>query len=134
MESVHISRKQYNINEDSTIPQFEEPAWQTHNSWIAQVVGYGPDCQSCDSLEKTITDAEVDNQGVRSSLLVKAEQACRALERSQPVTAGNILCALLNEVDAQDGKHVSNASAEAIRSCVKSFALANGIPLEPCNI
>lgn len=89
------------------------------------------DCGTCDALQQAIADMDVDVEGVRNSFSQQAAAACRALDRSQPETAGNVLCALLHHLDAQDGKHVAAASAAALRDCVHAFAEANSIEL-PC--
>jgi len=91
-----------------------------------EVVG----CSDCDGLLSAIEDHGLP-EGTENSLLSKAEAACAALDRGQPDTAGNILCAFLHELDAQDGKHVPEATAEDLRACVETFAEAAGAPL-PC--
>ena len=73
-------------------------------------------------------------EGVRKSLHSQFDAACRALERGQLHTSGNILCAMLNHAEAQDeleneNKHVTHDSAVALEECVRSFAEANEIPL-----
>jgi hypothetical protein len=89
-------------------------------------------CATCDDLYSTIASASIDNEGVRHSLRVKAMSACRAYGRGQVVVAGNVLCALVSQCDAQDGQHVEPASAAAIRTCVRSVGDALGIPLGRC--
>jgi hypothetical protein len=83
-----------------------------------------------DDLERAIAAADIDVEGIRQSLQAKAAAARAAYERGEPVTAGNILCALLNEVDAQSGIHIDPASAENIRDTAVNIALALGIPLK----
>jgi len=85
-----------------------------------------------EDLEKAIAEADIDEEGVRQSLQAKSSAACAAYEREEPVTAGNILCALLNEVDAQSGVHIDPASADNIRDTAVNVAIALGIPLK-CN-
>jgi len=89
-------------------------------------------CISCDDLLATIASASVDSEGVRRSLRMKAMNACRAYGRGQVIAAGNVLCAVVSECNAQDGQHVEPASAEAIRACVRSVADALGIPFGRC--
>jgi hypothetical protein len=88
-------------------------------------------CLTFDDLDQTIQDAEIDNEGVRKSLKAKANNARKQYNRGKLKTSGNVLCALLHETDAQDGKHITPESAQDIRDCVKSLAENLGIPL-PC--
>jgi len=86
-----------------------------------------------DNLDSAIANADVDVAGVRNSLQAKAGAARAAFEQGNLATAGNILCALLHEVDAQDGQHIAPASAQDIRDAVENAAAALGIPL-PCMV
>ena len=83
-----------------------------------------------------MASAEIDNEGVRHALEVKAFGACDALRRGRLLNAGNRLCALRHQVDAQDGKHLSPASADAIRTCLHELSEAEGLrpalPLVGC--
>jgi hypothetical protein len=88
-------------------------------------------CLTFNDLDQTIADAMIDNEGVRNSLQVKANNARKQYEKGKLKTSGNILCAILHETDAQDGKHITPESAQDIRDCVKSLAENHGIPL-PC--
>lgn len=63
-------------------------------------------CTTFDDLDQTISDAVIDNEGIRNSLLSKARNARKQYDRGNLRASGNILCALLHEVDAQDGKHI----------------------------
>lgn len=91
-------------------------------------------CAECEAVHATIDAMEIDVEGVRNSLHSQFAAACRALERGQLHTSGNILCAMLDHNEAQDAldnenKHVSHESAVALEECVRSFAEANEIPL-----
>jgi hypothetical protein len=88
-------------------------------------------CFTFDDLDETISDAEIDNKGVRRSLQAKANNARRQYDRGNLKTSGNVLCALLHEMDGQDGKHIDPVSAQDLRECVISLAENLGIPL-PC--
>jgi hypothetical protein len=87
-------------------------------------------CSDCDALHETIDSMEIDVEGVRNSFHVKADAACKALDKGKLNTAGNILCASLNHDRAQFAKHVSKESAIAYEDCVRAFADANSIPLD----
>ncbi len=50
----------------------------------------------------------ITNKGIEQSLDAKLESAKAALQRGQPQTAGNVLGALLNEIEAQKGKALTN--------------------------
>jgi hypothetical protein len=89
------------------------------------------DCSSFEDLEETISEARIHGGGVLRSLLAKYDNARRQYEQGNIRTSGNILCALLHEVDAQEGKHIEPQSAQEIRDCVHSLADALGISL-PC--
>ena len=97
----------------------------------------GPDlggwisCRSYDDLFRKIDEASIDVQGVRNSLRSKAENSNGRYLAGDLRAAGNILCALLHEIDAQDGKHVESSSAKTLRACIKDMAQVLGIEL-PC--
>jgi hypothetical protein len=88
-------------------------------------------CLTFDDLDQTIEEAEIGNEGVRNSLQAKANNARRQYDRGNLKASGNVLCALLHEVDGQDGKHIDPESAQDLRECVTSLAENLGIPL-PC--
>jgi len=90
------------------------------------------ECETFDDLDLTIAGANIDNEGVRNSLQSKANNARKQFDKDNLKTSGNVLCALLHEVDAQDGKHIHPVSAQGIRDCVESLAANLGIPL-PCD-
>jgi hypothetical protein len=94
---------------------------------------FGIHCTTFDGLDQTIVEAKIDNEGVRISLQAKANNTKRQFDRGNLRASGNILCALLNEVNAQDGKHIEPNSAQEIRDCVLSLSDVLGIPL-PCNM
>lgn len=52
--------------------------------------------------------------GIRTSLLRKAQNARDAAERGNPEAARNLLGALINEVEAQSGHHIAPADAERL--------------------
>ena len=68
--------------------------------------------------------ASIDSLGVRRSMEVKVRAACERLRRGRRQAAGNMLCALRHEIDAQDGKHLSPASAGELRTCVHDLSAA----------
>ena len=88
-------------------------------------------CLTFDDLDETISDAEIDNAGVRNSFQAKANNARKQYDRGNLKASGNVLCALLHEVDGQDGKHIDPVSAQDLRDCVISLGENLGIPL-PC--
>lgn len=88
-------------------------------------------CTNFDALNGTIAQAEFDNRGIQKSLESKANNARRQFDRGNLRGSGNILCAFIHEVDAQDGKHIEPSSAQTLRNCVQSLAVALEIPL-PC--
>jgi hypothetical protein len=98
----------------------------------------GPDlggwisCRTYEDLFEKIDNADIDVQGVRNSLSRKAEASHDRFAAGDLETAGNILCAMLHEIDAQDGKHIDSASAETLRTCIKDMAQVLGIEL-PCS-
>lgn len=99
---------------------------------LVELDALGPPCGACASCEEvhaTIDGLDIDVEGVRKSFHSQVDAACRALEREQLTTAGNVLCAVLHHADAQDGKHLSPDSAAELRDCVRAFAEANGIEL-----
>jgi hypothetical protein len=83
-----------------------------------------------DDLYQAISDAQIDDEEVRQGLYDKGNNAEAAFNIGSLKESGNILCALLNQVSAQDGKHIDAASAEAIRNMTISMAGQLGIPLD----
>jgi hypothetical protein len=96
-----------------------------------QGMGFAPavECTTFDDLDSTIANAEMDNHGIRNSFQVKANNARKKYDQGKPKTSGNVLCALLHHLDAQEGKHVTLPSAEEIRDCVITLAANLEIPL-----
>jgi hypothetical protein len=86
-------------------------------------------CGDCQGLLSAIEGHALPH-GTENSLLSKVEAACAALERGRPDTAGNILCAFLHELDAQEGKHVPEGAAADLRACVRALAEAYGASLD----
>ncbi len=84
-----------------------------------------------DDLYGAINDAQIDLDGIRTSLLVMVDAAKAAYDSGNMVASGNILCSLLSEVDAQEGIHIEPASADDIRNTVVSVVAPLDIPL-PC--
>jgi hypothetical protein len=94
--------------------------------WIMQL-----GCSTFDDLEETISEANINSRGVLRSLIAKSNNARMQFDMGNIRTAGNILCALLQEVEAQEGRHIDPGSAQEILKCVRSVAENLGIPL-PC--
>jgi hypothetical protein len=88
-------------------------------------------CLTFDDLDETISNAEINNEGVRNSLQAKANNGRRQYDRGNIKALGNVLCALLHEVNGQDGKHIDPTSAQDLRECIISIAENLRIPL-PC--
>jgi hypothetical protein len=101
--------------------------------YLIKTEPFGIHCNTFDGLHQTITEAQIHKKGIRNSLLSKANNAKRQFDRGNFRASGNILCALLNEVNAQDGKHIEPNSAQEIRDCVLSLSGELEIPL-PCTM
>jgi hypothetical protein len=86
-------------------------------------------CSTCDDLRTTVRASSRRNSGIERSFLAKVDAACAALERGQRDVAGNVLCALLREVGAQDARGLARGSALSIRACVRQMAAAVDAPL-----
>ncbi len=86
--------------------------WTQQDGWI---VSQPP---TADSLLETIGDmyAEglIDNAGIANSLASKLDAAIKKIEQGKVETAKNILEALINQISAQSGKHISAEVAEAL--------------------
>ncbi|MBW8050919.1 MAG: hypothetical protein FVQ77_11400 [Cytophagales bacterium] len=88
-------------------------------------------CVTFDHLIHTISFANINIEGVRKSLKSKGNNAKKQFDKGNLLAAGNVLCALLNEVKAQNGKHIDPASALDIENCIITLAANSGISL-PC--
>ena len=53
-------------------------------------------------------------KGIENSLVSKADNACKKYEDGKLETAGNILEAFINEVEAQSGKKIPEATADTL--------------------
>lgn len=82
-----------------------------------------------EELDLAITAAQIDKEGIRQSFFDQADEAEAAYELGFYEASGEILNALLNHIDAQDGKSIDPASAEAIRDTVRDLAAGLSIPL-----
>ncbi|HEY3364893.1 MAG TPA: alpha/beta fold hydrolase [Symbiobacteriaceae bacterium] len=63
----------------------------------------------------------IANDGIARSLSAKVEAAQAAEKRGEKETARNILAALINEISAQDGKHIAAASAADLVRTVQAI-------------
>jgi hypothetical protein len=90
-------------------------------------------CLTFDDLIIKLANAHIYVRGIKYSLQSKTNNAKRQFDWGNLRASGNILCALLNEVNAQDGKHIEPNSAQEIRDCVLNLSDALGIQL-PCLI
>lgn len=89
-------------------------------------------CGDCDALRETLAGAEIESEGVKRSFEAKVRHACDQLRRGRLLNAGNALCALTHQIDAQDGQHLSNASAADLRTCISELSDAEGLrPTQP---
>ncbi|MBP1702808.1 MAG: Ig domain protein group 2 domain protein, partial [Chloroflexi bacterium] len=71
---------------------------------------------NAESLEMAVwrfyNEGEIDNEGVRDSLLAKIEAIQAAIERGgHPIPSLKVLKAFINEVMAQSGKHITEEAA-----------------------
>lgn len=73
------------------------------------------------ALGTEISDANIENKGIENSMLVKAANACKAVRAGNTKAAGNILKALLHEIEAQRGKALSEDAADALIESIQEF-------------
>ncbi len=57
---------------------------------------------------------DIDNQGIYKSILTKANNAVALSEQGNTGAAINILNALINELEAQKGHHISSTAADML--------------------
>jgi Tol biopolymer transport system component len=70
-------------------------------------------------INKLYEMGEIDNEGVKTSLIMKAKTVIRKVEQGQNDTAVNVLEAFVNELDAQEGKHISGFAAHVLKMDVE---------------
>ena len=79
---------------------------------------YSPLPRTIDELKTKIeelgAEAEIDNQGVVTSLLAKLDAAQKLIEEGKTDHAKNLLNAFIKEVQAQSGKHITAEAAELL--------------------
>ena len=68
-------------------------------------------------------NGDIDNSGVANSLISKLETAQKQLEAEKPKQAVNALNAFLNELDAQQGKHISDEVYNYLKEKVEGLVL-----------
>ncbi len=66
----------------------------------------------------------IDNRGIRTSLDAKLSASARSIARGDASTARNQLQALLNEIDAQGGKHLTPEAISLLKFNIQ-FLLSN---------
>ena len=100
---------------------------------IAQALAFQDMSRPCetgwDELDQVISAALIDKEGIRKSLFNQADEAQAAYELGFYEASGEKLNALINHVDAQEGKHIDPVSAAAIRDTVRDLAIGLNIPL-----
>lgn len=67
-------------------------------------------------IESLLQSGEITDPGVASSMIAKVDAAEDAYERGNTRAAANALNALLNEINAQSGKKISEEAAELLRT------------------
>lgn len=81
-------------------------------------------------LYQAINDADISGKNYRKSLLTKVEDAEAAYNQGFYRNSGETLRALLNQIQAQDGKHIDSESAEFISDTIFDLAAGLAIPLK----
>lgn len=74
-----------------------------------------------DDINHSFEIGQIDNLGLRNSLVQKIKAAQAAAARGQEQSKANILNALMKEVKAQRGKHIAEAAAQVILQDVESL-------------
>ncbi|MFC1569053.1 hypothetical protein ACFL4L_02355 [bacterium] len=68
-------------------------------------------------------EGNIDNPGIANSLIAKLETAQKQLKDEKPKQAVNALNAFLNELDAQQGKHISDEVYRYLKEKVEGLVL-----------
>ena len=86
--------------------------WMSHQTVHIELVA------NHDSLEELIERlyqlGEIDDQGIRNSLLSKAHNAQKSVQKGNVEAARHQLIAVIHEVMAQSGKHISTRAAQLL--------------------
>ena len=96
--------------------------WSTTNSASFQLIATIGSVQ--DLIRELRRRGEIDSDGVMNSLLAKAQAAAASIARGNRTAALNQLGALLNELAAQSGKHIT-ARGAAIASADVQYVMAH---------
>jgi FIMAH domain len=68
------------------------------------------------NINEYYTDGSINNKGIYNSLIRKAENAQKSYEEGKTKTAINHLNAFLNELEAQNGKHLTNEAYTLLKN------------------
>jgi hypothetical protein len=85
-------------------------------------------CLTFDHLRSKIDEAVV-HLGLNQSMKEKVQHAEEKYNIGQVKVAGNILCALIHEIEAQRGKKISADSADQLIQCIREIAQNFQIPI-----
>jgi hypothetical protein len=86
-------------------------------------------CSTFEDLRVKIREG-VAHAGIRQSLLVKADQAEAKYGAGQIKASGDILCALIHEIEAQRRKEITEEAADGLILCIQELAQSLGIPIK----
>jgi hypothetical protein len=86
-------------------------------------------CSSFGDLRVKIEQA-VPDAGIRQSMIVKVDHAEAKHNAGQLKASGNILCALIHEIEAQRGKEITEEAADGLILCIEELAQNLGIPIK----
>lgn len=68
-----------------------------------------------DDVEEAYQKGRIDNQGIANSLNQKLENVKNQLEKNKTKQAGNSLNAFLNEIEAENGKHINKEAYNLLK-------------------
>ena len=80
-------------------------------------------------LDEAIAKADIDNEGIRSSLMAQRNSARFAYDAGKLVKSGKKLCDLQHFVDVQENQHIAPHSAAIIRDSLVEISNGLEIPM-----
>lgn len=112
------TNRQYTVN---IIPTTPSASAEANSVTFSVVVNNLTLADTMCTAEGKIRSATIGNEGVRNSLLSKASNACNAMQHGNVTAAKGLLQALINQIEAQRGKHIDAATVDALIAFIGSL-------------
>lgn len=100
-----------------SFPYQDDLPWALQDGWVQEDT---PE-SLLETIDELLGDGSINNEGIANSLTVKLDAAIKMIEQGNIKTAVNILNALINEINAQAGKHITLEAVEALLEDIEAI-------------